>query len=947
MLALLLVLLLLRLAAAAFVETFDLQGVSSAGYVLDRFVVDVALDTDNELLKFFINTKVYNASLPAANASDAVVTDVNYDTNRYTTFHVDVDFMGKTFILKNLRFCDIVAVKNTSMYESTYRYNSTRTNATTSSVEPATATDVLAGSSVAKRLFNESDFGNSSLPLPSLTGELDFASSNVSVLEFYSNATGDLVQCPLYQNDSIVLYYQADISDHYSRLGSYTVKFSVVSNDVDSTIIGGAKIYATPVLQPRVINSVIFFGVLSLLLVTSVVNYVIVMFSPDQESTNPFLIEASTICNAKLLKQLDADSPKIVGYLQFALFIGGLNIQYPGFYQPSIGQIRWCALLGINVFLSQAMPTTESDNVYVTLHYGGLKSLALYSSNGFIHYSWPNFMICLVSWIGITVVIYQISIGVKLLRSHKIKGTLVVRLILKSNGDVKEQGEERNYTFVYSLQKNVYAHVGNILRQFIHSFGFAFLILTLFMFYTAGAKNAHDFTYDQSMLHENAFSPHIPYQFLIPSVPMQPPLSFADSGDLKLPPRKTHLIPLSSVIGGSIALTIWCGLVLFFVLNYLASFLVRGYTFGVGVSRLYTSVKSVLVWAYFYNAYLPDKVSFVAVDIITMVLSLIVIGLVQMNGTVQVAFLIVIEFIHLILVLTIRPLYVRNEWYSLSSFLHIARFVVAMLCIPFIRALDVSEALRTYVAYTQFIIHVLVLVVFVGHLFYCFGLMIVSAVRHKNELKSSARCQTAATGCEDAFVDQFEYKPIVMPRINNTSGPIEADQLSPQSTGDEEFDYYRSHAEKALLRVQDVEPLTQNTSRITDNYDDEMFNESQMENRRPKTDYTTREGDRIYQKFFTNSSIDPEIRDLWLSRDWKQEGPQKTHEDAIPLRESKRESSFLSSIWTRVRPPKQKGFEVCRPRPLIVKPLLDVGSKSMSSGNSLLAGSNASTNTSS
>lgn len=954
MLPLLLVAVLLRIASAAFVETYSVGGLSTSNYVLEKFIIDVALDTDNQLLKFFVNTRAYNDSLPEANSSMPVITDVNTETNRYTTFHVDIDFMGKTLILKNLRFCDMVAVKNTSLYESTYRYNSTAKSRpeSTSSTSSLVSTDLgypsLNGSSISRRFFNQPN-ANSSLVIPRLQeSSYSFAQDNSSILELFSNSTGDLVECPLYQNDSLVLYYQADISDHYSSLGSYTVTFTVVSNQPDSSVIGGAKCYVTPVLQPRILSSVLSYGVLSIFLAATAVNYVIMMFSPDQESSNPYLIEASTICNANLLKQLDAGSTKIVSYLQFALYMGGLDLQYPGFYQPFIGQIRWCALLGINLLKTHtSIPNMQNDDVYITLQYGGLKSLALYSWNGFIHYSWPNFMVCLLSWIGITIVVYQVYIGLRLLtknfRSIRCQNVLV-RLIFGSSEPDTEHAKHDN--FVYSFKKNAWAHVGNFLRQFLLTFGYSFLVLTLFMLYTAGTmNNKSGVYYNQNMLRVYGFNPSIPYDFLVPGGFRNiTPSNSTSQGLGPPPPQNGSLIPKSSIIEGVIALTLWLGLVLFFIFKYLFTIHVGNLKLGVGVSRLYTSVKSIIVWSYYYNLYQPDKVRFVLVEIVAMVLNLIVVGLLQKNGTVQVVCMIVIEFVHFILINAIKPFYVRNSWYSLSSIIHGARFVTSMLCIPYIRALEVLEASRTYVAYTQLILHFLIALIFLGHLFYCLYLTVTALMASNRKTRNASRHQSESNGIADIFNDQFEYRPIVKTQNSlRGSSVLFKDMVTPQTSAEreDEVNYYRSQSEKILLRVADATPPQRESSGAVD-FEEGLLAYQQAEHRQTKNDYTTREGDRIYQKFFSGEEIDPEIKNLWASRDWNSEAPMHAKEGGDASDQANKNQGALTSLWSKLRPAPVKGFEVSRPRPLVVKPL--AFSKEPSSTDLLSRNSGASIN---
>lgn len=915
--------LLLQTCHAAFVETFKLSSPPTEYYVLDQFIIDVALDTDHKLLKFFINSKVDNAS--NISSTDPVITDVDFATNRFTTFHVDIDFMGKTIILKDLRFCDMVAVKNTSAFEESPRYPENGTLTSSASTELASATELpklvwpgFNDSSVARR--NDVD----DLPRkeePKLHTGL-MSTTNSSVEAIFSNSTGTLVQCPLYQNDSIIMYYQADISDHFNRLGSYTVSFTVISNGELSNIIGGARAYVTPVLQPRVYNSVLFFGMLCLLLATNCINYFIVIMSPNQESWNPFLIEASTICNESLLKQLEASINRIFGYFQYALFMAALDLQYPGFLQPLMGQIRWCALMGINMLNRQtSIPKLESDNVYITLHSSGLGSLALYSSSRFVYYSWPNFMLCLLSWIGITMVIYQGFIMFMLLKKKLGKNSSKSRRN-SSNFTGTFNGHSSRINFQYSVSKNAWALLGHVLRQFLSTFGVPFLVLTLFMLYTSGNLNGKRLYFSQDHLRLNAFNTTVPYDYITSKLPLSAKAPEYVGGHK----RFLAQIPTGSLVAGCISLFAWLALIVFFISKYLLVIKKGKLKASPKLRLLYTSVKTVIVWSYFYNEYQPEKVIYAAVDIVYVVLILIVIGLLQMLGTVQVVLLIMIEFVQLLLLLFIRPFYLRMRWHSLAWLMPAARLLVAILCIPYIRPLSVSEASRTYVAYAQLIIHLLVAFVFVGHLFYCLALMGASFAKEKKDRKRLSQSVGANNGPSvDDFNDDFEYKPVdwkPKPELPRDDGET---ALTPQSTGDDEVNYYRTHTEMILQRTQLSRPTKAESYNVSGDEERGTEDSRSEEAERTQKDYTTREGDGIYNKFFSGGEVDPEIRELWLSRDWKSDGPSGLASSHQPEKKPNKISGFFENLNVfraklSSEKPKAKGFEVSRPRPIVVRP---------------------------
>lgn len=898
-------LLLLHVSLAAFVESFPLNVYDTSSIAFKPFVIYVALDTKKQMLKFFINTKVFSHMLNETNST--VVSDVNPETNRYTTLHVDIDFMGKKFVLENLRLCEVLAVKNTSLYENTPRYHPVIANDTSANKSDYLLPTSLPyyypnGTRISRRLRKKREelkfTRRNDTFCYSCGSEVDtfLATLNSSIYNYFSNSTGRLVQCPLYQNDSVIIYYQADVSNFYRKIGSYTARFTIVSNGEDPKIIGGASCYVTPIIQPKSLESVIFFFVLALLLIANGLNFFIMAFSPDQESSNPFIIEASTICNKRLLEQLEASTDRIISYLQFALFMGGLNIQYPGFYQPLIGQIRWCSLLGFNILNKRfAVPSLLSDNAYITLNFSGLKSLSLYSSNGFIHYSWQNFMVCLIIWMAFTMVIYQFFIALKLTHLKlklKVKASKLLKLRKKKEAfDDKEAGKEIQSN--YSIRRNAWALVGHCLRVFLSTFGFVFLLLTIFMLYSAGTFSTVGFTEEQVILRLNAFDSTFPYDSLIPNQP---------------PNRSLYVVSAKNVAGGVISILLWCGFALFFVFYYLLP--IRNWRIkpSANVSRLYTSVKTIITWAYLYSTYKPSRVHYVLVDLLGVILALIVVGAVQCNGTAQVICMIVIEFTQLVLLVIIKPHFLKMTWHSLPWIMRSARVVIAVLCIPYIRSLGISEASRTYVAYVQLIIHIVVVFVYVAHLVYCSSLVLKALLRKRRGSPIYAVQNSSVPESLDNLLANVEKQPSI-PISYYKERPFDNTASLIGNADDEEVDYYRSNTGHMFLnmnatmsQVEVVEPK--------DIANENIFIDKPTHANR---DYTTREADRIYQFGLSNPNIDPEIRKMWEARE-------RVQSNGIEeAQQGKSGSLGLGKFFLRKKPVQETGFQVSRPRPLIVK----------------------------
>lgn len=977
---LILIVFVITFAQGALVTTYQCSGVNNHEFKLAPFVIDVALDEDAEILKFFINSKVYDSH---TNSNDGIIiSDVNTTTNKYTTFHVDIKFMGKTFVNEDVRFCDMLAVKHTEDYISSTRSIAEIEN--NRMVHPGSMASIDLNKA-ASHSGNEETYS--------------LAISNKTIESFFDNSTGSLVQCPLYANDSIIMYYQVDISDHYLRLGSYTVNFYVFANDDSSELIGCNRIYVTPE-HSNSVKATLSLGVPILLVVTGLINFFTVIYSSYQESSNPFLFVASTICNENLLKQLDATVEEIITYLQFALFIGGLDLQYPGFYQPLIGQIRWCALMGFAFIGNGISRRTELDNIYVTLNLDGLKNLATYSNDLSYYECWPNFIIAFVAWTLIVIVAHQLFLILRKSFSwfyNRIKKTHSAKTFEKY-----PNSGSNHLDYEFTMKKNFYHILGQVLKNFFTMFGFPFLVLTSFMLYNAGAVGGkYKYFAKESNLRGNIFSPSVPYDKIFsPDLYFMIENSSDDVGSnsngfsannlnyttQNFASNSTEVVknsgnyinmPIGSMVVGSILIVLWIGMALFFIFNYLITVNNWRVSINKKVSHLYTSMKSILIWGFCYCKYHPDKVYFVIIDLAMLFFKLLIIGCLQSYGTVQVSLLIVIEFIGLALLLVLQPYFVKMTWTTSRWMLPVARFLVTILCIPYIRQLNLSESTRTYVAFVQLSIHVFVAIVFIIHLFYCLVITILSIFRKSRDKARYEKCVgNKPYNSVDEFNTQFEYHPVVnpMPLLLNESECVMSDKYDysdqvqdnkieeTENEIEEEDPYYRIRSEKQLQKMQLEQahegfPFKYSFVREQNGYmlRDELENTDSMiysttqsvlsfqqqqhysNLRIRKNDYTFREGDLIYKKYFVHDSIDPEIKALWASRNnWnfaqpshpkkinKQHTDNKTHNSASKyhiwdhLIDKIKNLLHVKSFGGKT--PDSNSFLVSRPRPLTVKP---------------------------
>lgn len=1078
---------LLPVVWAAFLNSLPCSKVSRDLFILKKPLVDVALDKENKLLKFFINTQVYDRY----NASNTfpVLQDVNTTTNRFTTFHATIWFMGQQIVDENKRFCQMVGVKNTTQYYQGPRfYNHTKPN-TTIVLNPYGPIEISNGytmhnkrdgdgsalindtfydnnqdiqndelNSVGSDLFQDQsstvgnvdsdqsmvddysstadeqyqeqntdtydnqnfmtinydplpvstdqannddnynqndtnepqntdtygDNNNNGIyetnilllapfgvpeqetvstpvvttppesPLPSSDGtsatlvssytlnshtdstkDFSFASSNDTIAQLFSNDTGDFVGCPLYVNDSIYIYYQVDVSEQIGKIGSFSARFSVISNDEESLILACSRVYITPTINKSLQNGILF-GALALLLATGINNFLTVMHSSYQESENPFLFTASTICNRNLLQQLDATVQRIIIYLQFALFTAGLNLNYPGFYQPLLAMLKWTALLGFSFIKgNDYYSSTELDNIYLTYNADGLNSLSYFGSYKTSGTNWWNFIITLVIWISIQICCHAIYFAFKYLKDQNLKEVL-------NQNDLK-----------VNVKRALCLMAGVALNNFMMFFGYPFLILTIYIFYLTAGNN-DQYTTNINTLQSDSFSRDTSYDSLFS------PTSYIvlDNGS-----NMTSNIPVDNefinqgfnissnsttnitIVGGEsgieaapvavagILFTLWIGLSFFFIFKYLIGFDNWKLTLNKNVYKLYTSVNTILCWAFLYHHYHPEKNYFVIVDLVQMILKLFVISLIQVSGLSQVICLIVLEFVGLAFLVVLKPFFLELTWTTTRWMIPLARILVTILCIPFIDSLNVSEEQRTQVAYTQLVIHAIIAVAFLGQLIYCLIGTVWSIIKHKKKgINEKLEDKLTKSASLDEFKTQFEYRPIeallqpiqpynITKEANNLifdgSSEVESTQKFDESNPDYYYRYNSSHTNgKTAINMWD------NTSIISETESFKKLREN-ADQRRKQNDYTTREADNIYRKYFLNDNMDEDMKQLWESRKFRRE---MKSQDLVKVNHNHnlqdkldKKVPFFKRFSKKQPPMEEKGFHVSRPRQLDVK----------------------------
>lgn len=800
-------------------------------FEFERPLIDVALDEELKVLKFFFNSKIVGNN----NLDDQpVINDVNYTTNKYTTFHAQLWFLDEVVVDENKRFCDMAGVK-------------------------------MAGPRAKRDEVHEF--------------ETSFAHSNNSIENLFANP----IPCPFYANDSVYFYYQIDVADYLSRMGTFTARFAIIDNDFNSTVRMCTRVYITRAILLSIRNGILI-TVLVLLLVAALINFLTIIYSSYQESRNPFLFNASAICNEELLRQLDATAHRMILYLQFALFTAGLNINYPGFYQPVLALLKWCALLGFkllpgNEFLSSIV----QDNIYLTYNADGLNSLSYFGSYRTLGDNWLNFILTLIIWIVIQV---MFQIGVFILRSIR-------HISLKKPVFNKETRSNiiRGLLFV----------TGVALNNFMSLFGFPFLVLTLYMMYVSTEDHAwfypnvasvKDTAFLMNVTYDELFSPLDYYKDTSGQVDGQSRFSFdyMTPQDRRAFKNGFNGVGTAPLAVSAILFALWLVIAFYFVFRYLVTIKHWRFRMNMRVTKLYTSVNTLLVWSFFYYEYHPSKNYYVMIDLALMVVKLLVVSLIQNSGLAQVVALIVIEFGSLFLLFLCRPFYLSMNWTTTRWMIPFAKLLVTILCIPFIDELNLSESSRTYVAFTQILIHLVIALAFVGQMVYCLVITLRSIIKHEKKY-------IPANKPTDDMDDSFEFKPIT-PSGSIPEREMITDPEFPKDAASSDVSYYReSNWLDSGYQTQDFQ------TDMEDNMEKDLFTLFNIKN--THHDYTTRESDRIYKKYFVDDEIDQDVKELWESRN-KRNGS----------------SELKKAPFSRLSIKKKKGtFEVSRPKQLIVRTL--------------------------
>lgn len=243
-----------------------------------------------------------------------------------------------------------------------------------------------------------------------------------------------------------------------------TSTFYITSGDARRTQLGCISAQITPDLGTKWSNMLTYIP-LGVLILVGVATVSAGVFSP-WGSTNIFKWTTNYGRDADLLRLVTPGFADCLQYIQFIVLTGGLTLSYPGFYQPVASKVAWSSLMFNQSFISHGNGTDPVvDGLYTTTGKYGLEKISQLVGMTSVSDMWAGMAIWLL--VMLTAVIVLLQIGFLLQWAyHKFQRTQ------------EEDLRAKNLPFT----------IGNIVR-FIFSY-FLLPIVALSMFQLVEAKKS-------------------------------------------------------------------------------------------------------------------------------------------------------------------------------------------------------------------------------------------------------------------------------------------------------------------------------------------------------------------------------------------------------------------------------------------------------------------------
>lgn len=253
----------------------------------------------------------------------------------------------------------------------------------------------------------------------------------------------------------------AELNSTY-RFTSLTSTFYITNGDPGKTRLGCVSAKITPSLG-RKWSDMLTFIPLGVLIMVGIATIIAGVLSP-WGSTNLLKWTTNYGRDADLLRLVTPGFADCLQYIQFIFLTGGLTLSYPGFYQPVASKVAWSSLMFNQSFVSHGNGTAPVvDGLYSTTGRYGLENMSQ-----LVGMSKPSDV-----WAGMAIWLLVILVGVVLAIQF---GFLLQWTLHRVSMRQEEDLRHKNLPFT----------IGNIVRFIFIYFLLPIVALSMFQLVEAG-----------------------------------------------------------------------------------------------------------------------------------------------------------------------------------------------------------------------------------------------------------------------------------------------------------------------------------------------------------------------------------------------------------------------------------------------------------------------------
>lgn len=260
----------------------------------------------------------------------------------------------------------------------------------------------------------------------------------------------DTTTCPFEGNTSFT--YQFNISDAYQGI-SFTSKFVILNSAEISNVLGCIRIETTPILKSYSWYPLVI-GIFCIALFVGFTYLLTAYLNPWTGTKNVYIYSSNFGKDPSVIRLITPGFFDVVKYLQFAVFLSSLSLNYPGFLQPIVSTASWSCLLFSSSLVSSS--GTLPDGLYSPSASYGLERISQVNQIARVDNIWSGFIIYLL----------LLTAGIFLLCELVAGITWVWRKYRDFSSDLRIQ----NPSFLLGL----------VFRIYLNLFAFPFLTFSLF-----------------------------------------------------------------------------------------------------------------------------------------------------------------------------------------------------------------------------------------------------------------------------------------------------------------------------------------------------------------------------------------------------------------------------------------------------------------------------------